>query len=135
MGLPPPGQAPPPRLPRHDPPEQLGQAGGIVDARVAKGDQQPALARLEPLDRPKQGLRVRHHHLADAAVAQPEGQQEWGSGQDPAVELGRQERQGWGGWHGLGLGKGDWAGQAHGQASLKEGGYPIALVRARPELG
>lgn len=38
-------------------------------------------------------------------VPSQRGGREGAHGKDPAVELGGQEGQGWGGWHGLGRGK------------------------------
>ena len=82
-------------------PDQVGQASRIIDAGVAKGQQQPAFSGLEAVHGGHQALQVLHLQTGDGALApQIPGQQAPTEGQHPPIEPGGQKVEGSGGGHG-----------------------------------
>ena len=74
-------------------PEQVGHHGRIIQAGVAKGQQQPAFPGLELFHRPLQPPDLLHLNRPQAPLAQPQRQEQPGPGHHPAIELGRDELQ------------------------------------------
>ena len=101
VGTGPPLPSQPASFPGQIAPDQVGQASRIIDAGVAKGQQQPAFSRLEAVHGGHQALQVLHLQTGNGALApQIPGQQAPTEGQHPPIEPGGQKVERRSGGHG-----------------------------------